>query len=42
MNLLCGVCDRSIIEKSTEYHKYLATLREENNESLYENYTIKC
>ena len=34
---LCKTCDRSIIENHSEYTKYLATLREENDKSLYKN-----
>ena len=27
MNILCEVCDRSIIESESEYNNYLATIR---------------
>ena len=40
MNLLCEVCDRSIIENQSEYNNYLATLRKEDDKSLYKKYTI--
>ena len=40
MDLLCEVCDRSIIEKESEYYNYLASLRK-NDKSLYKKYTIK-
>ena len=35
MDLLCEVCDRSIIEKQSEYNDYLATLRKKDDKSLY-------
>ena len=34
------VCDQSIIENQSKFKKYIATLRKENDKSLYENYTI--
>ena len=37
---LCKVCDRSILENETEYHKYLGTLHKKNDINLYEKYTI--
>ena len=40
MSFLCKQCDRSNIENQFEYMKYLATLRMENDESLYKKYTI--
>ena len=40
MDFLCKVCDRSVIENPSEYNKYIATLRKENNRSFYINYTI--
>ena len=40
MEFLCEVCNRSIIENESEYNKYLATLRKENDRSLYEKYTV--
>ena len=40
MTLLFEVCYRSIIENESEYNKYLATLRKENDMSLYKTYTI--
>ena len=33
MDLLCEVCDRSIIENQSEYSNYLATLRNRNDTS---------
>ena len=36
MNLLCRVCDRSIIENESEYYIYLATLRKKDDKK----YTI--
>ena len=41
MDLLCKICDRSIIENQSECMNYLATLRKENDKSLYKKYTIK-
>ena len=35
MSFLCKVCDRWNIENESEYNKYLATLRKENDKSLY-------
>ena len=40
MDLLCKVGDRSIIENESEYKKYLATLRKENDESIYKKNTV--
>ena len=40
MDLLCPVCDRSIIENESEYNKKLASLRKENDISIYKNYVI--
>ena len=40
MNLLCKVCDRLNIENESEYKKYLATLRKENDKNLNKKYTI--
>ena len=40
MDLPCEVCDRSIIENKTEYNKYLATLRKENDISIYKKFVI--
>ena len=40
MELLCKVCDRSIIEITSEYKKYLATLLKQNDESLYKKSTF--
>ena len=40
MDLLCKVCDQSIIQNESEYYEYPATLRKENDKSLYEKYNI--
>ena len=40
MDLLCPVCDQSIIENESEYNKYLASLRKENDISIYKKYDI--
>ena len=40
MDLLCEVCDRSIIKNQSECNNYLATLRNKNDKSLYNKYTI--
>ena len=40
MDFLCKVCDRSIIEKESEYKDYLATSRKKNDNSLFKKYTI--
>ena len=34
MDLLCEVCNRSIIKNESEYKKYLATLRKDNDKSV--------
>ena len=39
MDLLCKVCDRSIIENESEYYIYLASLRK-NDKSLNKKYNI--
>ena len=41
MELLCKVCDRSIIENESEYKEYIATLRKRNDKSLYQKCTFK-
>ena len=41
MDLLCEVCDRSTIQNQCECNNYLATLRNKNDESLYNKYIIK-
>ena len=41
MSILCKICDRSNIEKQSEYSKYLPTLRTKNDKSLYKTCTIK-
>ena len=40
MNDLCEVCDRSIFENLSEYKKSPASLRKENDKSLYDKHTI--
>ena len=40
MTLLCEICDRLIIENESEYYIHLATLRRENDKSLYKKNTI--
>ena len=35
MDRLCKKCDQSIIENESEYNKYLATLRKENDIGIY-------
>ena len=40
MDLLCEVCDRLIVENESEYNKYVATLRKENDKSIYKKYVI--
>ena len=40
MDLLCEVCDRSIIDNESEYNKYLATLRKENHKFFYKKCTL--
>ena len=40
MDLLCRVCDRSIIKNESEYNKYLATLGKEYDKSLCKKYNI--
>ena len=37
MDLLCPVCDRSIIKNESEYNHYLATMRKRDDKSFYEN-----
>ena len=39
MDLLCEVCDRSMIENESKYDNYLATLRKKAK-SFYKKYTI--
>ena len=33
MDLLCEVCDRSIIDNESEYYNYLATLSKKDDKS---------
>ena len=39
MDLLCPVCDRSIIQNPSEYNKYVTTMRKKDDKSLYGNFT---
>ena len=39
MDLLCNVCDRSIIETESEFNKNLATLQKQNDKIIYKKYT---
>ena len=41
MDLLCPVCDRSIIQNPSEYNEYITTMRKKDDKSWYENYIIK-
>ena len=41
MELLCEICDRERFVNEFERNNYLATLRKRNDESLYDDYTIK-
>ena len=40
MDLLCKVCDRSVIENQSECNNYLLTFRRKNDKNLYRTYTI--
>ena len=40
MDLLCKVCDRSIIENESEYKIYIATVRKKDEKSIYRKYVI--
>ena len=40
MNILCKVCDRSIIGNESERKDYLATMRKKNDKSLYNKHTV--
>ena len=40
MDLLCRVCDRSIIENESEYKNYIATPRKKDDKSIYKKYVI--
>ena len=40
MDLLCRVCDRSIIENESEYKNYIASLRKKDDKSIYKKYVI--
>ena len=40
MDLLCEVCDQSIIEIESEYYIYLISLRKKDDKSLFKKYTI--
>ena len=41
MEVLCRVCDRILFENEDERNNYLATLRKENDNSIYDKHTIK-
>ena len=38
MDLLCEICDRSIIENPSEYNEYKTTVRKKYDKSLFEKY----
>ena len=40
MELLCEVCDRSIIANESEYQECLTTMRKKNDKSIYNKNTI--
>ena len=40
MEFICKVCDRSIIERESEYKEYLTILCNKNYEILYKRYTF--
>ena len=40
MSLLCDLCDRSIIEKESDYKEYLSTFSKKYDNNLDEKYTI--
>ena len=40
MDLLCKVCDRSIIENESEYKIYIGTLHKKDDRSIYKKYVI--
>ena len=40
MNLLCDVCDRSIIENQSECNNYIVILRKKNDKSFDKKYSI--
>ena len=40
MDLLCRVCDRSIIKNESEYKNYIASLRKKDDKSIYKEYVI--
>ena len=39
MDYICQVCDRSLIENSSEYEQYLSTSHKKNDNSLYIKFT---
>ena len=39
MELLCPICDRSIIQNPSEYNENITTMRRKVDKSLYESYT---
>ena len=40
MDLLCEVCDQSVIKNHSECNNYLVTLRKKNDENLFKTHTI--
>ena len=40
MDLLCKVCDRSIIENESEFKNYRANLRKKDDKSIYKKHVI--
>ena len=40
MDVLCRVCEQSIMENESQYYHYLATLHKKNAKSLYKRYSI--
>ena len=40
MDLLCKVCDQSIVENQSEYYTYLATLRKKDDKSSFKKHTV--
>ena len=40
MEFLCKLCDKSNTETELKYNNYIATLKQEHDKSIYENFTI--
>ena len=40
MDLLCKVCDRSIIENEPEYKNYIARLHNKDDKGVYKKYVV--